>query len=561
MGKDHLFSESLCDTSPRQATTSLPSVIVLCESSKLGLVMGVVHRDGRAAPISGTELSRAHCWIHAIVGRSDMALRQSSTTSLCRIARLILNDFLLKQHSISRPKHLFAMAPMLKRPGGVDAEMAGHRKRGYLERMKEDTEAAVTRAAHKPPVPRAADVHPTRATYTYLLRPDDALANRLGNSPLYFSFAVKTHGWPEQAPGGGKGDISRIGGFYTLASGELIAHARLVQLGWAWGCEGSTCPAKMAMVSPAGFIIEEQATKAHRITQAMAECTGRPIREVLREFMSDLIKAAHKGARVVAHHMGFHAAIVAEELLRSGLSDEHAAFHRLASQGLCLMSPELGRWLRRCKNMELGPETVKHTLSFAEAARILSVCEEEPLMASASDDASVTARVTLALGLEAVERVFVARALAVVDTEVDRARAPLVLAGRLGSPSEIIGFDIETHGWPTKENNRMHRGQFGWHTTRDAEVLDFARIVSIGWSICRTDVGARSSVKTALVQPSDFTIAEKATNVHKIAHDSARLHGRPLEGVLREFLADVTDSHARGGRLCAHHFEEHFFCM
>ena len=86
-------------------------------------------------------------------------------------------------------------------------------------------------------------------------------------------------------------------------------------------------------------------------------------------------------------------------------------------------------------------------------------------MASASDDASVTARVTLALGLEAVERVFVARALAVVDAEVDRPRAPLVLAGRLGSPSEIIGFDIETHGWPTKENNRMHRGQFGWHTS------------------------------------------------------------------------------------------------
>ena len=95
------------------------------------------------------------------------------------------------------------MAPKLKRPGGVDAAVDGHRKRGYLERMKEDTEAAVRRAAHKPPVPRAADVHPTHATYMYLLRPDDALANRLGNSPLYFSFAVKTHGWPEQAQGGG----------------------------------------------------------------------------------------------------------------------------------------------------------------------------------------------------------------------------------------------------------------------------------------------------------------------------------------------------------------------
>ena len=79
MGKDYLFSESLCDTSPRQATTSMPFVIVLRESSTLGLVIGVVLHDGRAAPISGTELPCARCWSHAIVGRADMALRQSST--------------------------------------------------------------------------------------------------------------------------------------------------------------------------------------------------------------------------------------------------------------------------------------------------------------------------------------------------------------------------------------------------------------------------------------------------------------------------------------------------
>ena len=105
----------------------------------------------------------------------------------------------------------------------------------------------------------------------------------------------------------------------------------------------------------------------------------------------------------------------------------------------------------------------------------------------------------------------------------------------------------------------MHLGEYGWHTTRGADVLDFSRAVSIGWSVRYADLLKPCLIepKAVIVQPSDFAIAKKATDVHKITDRAAREQGRPLEDVLREFLTDVNYVCAGGGRLCAHHFEVH----
>ena len=86
-------------------------------------------------------------------------------------------------------------------------------------------------------------------------------------------------------------------------------------------------------------------------------------------------------------------------------------------------------------------------------------------------------------------------------------------------------------------------------------VLDFARIVQIGWAIGPVDMSTPVIVKTALIQPSDFTIAEKATNHHGISHNYASQEGRPLQELLKEFMVDVLEAQARGGRLCAHQLE------
>ena len=42
---------------------------------------------------------------------------------------------------------------------------------------------------------------------------------------------------------------------------------------------------------------------------------------------------------------------------------------------------------------------------------------------------------------------------------------------------------------------------------------------------------------------------------HGISQDHASQQGRPLEEVLQEFIADVIEVRARGGRLCAHQLE------
>ena len=87
--------------------------------------------------------------------------------------------------------------------------------------------------------------------------------------------------------------------------------------------------------------------------------------------------------------------------------------------------------------------------------------------------------------------------------------------------------------------------------------IDFPRAVSIGWTVRHIDpyMPCIAQPKAMLVRPSGFVIAAKATAIHKITNATASEHGRRLEDVLREFLADVAEACAAGGRLCAHHFE------
>jgi len=125
----------------------------------------------------------------------------------------------------------------------------------------------------------------------------------------------------------------------------------------------------------------------------------------------------------------------------------------------------------------------------------------------------------------------------------------------MGSPDLLIGFDIETHGWPEIQKEKGRIGKFGWYTLKEEHVLDFSRIVQIGWAIGRADTAAPVCVKTALVQPNGFKISEKATKFHGISHATAVQEGRSFSDVLCEFMADVSEAYSRGGRVVAHHLE------
>ena len=128
---------------------------------------------------------------------------------------------------------------------------------------------------------------------------------------------------------------------------------------------------------------------------------------------------------------------------------------------------------------------------------------------------------------------------------------PRAVSDRLGNTSIIIGIDCETNDW--LEDTQGHIGPFGWYTKNNN--ASFARIVQLGWVVGDANVEAEVVAKSALIQPQGYEISRKATDYHKITQDIALQNGRALADVLKEFMTDISQAHARGGRICAHHLE------
>ena len=123
---------------------------------------------------------------------------------------------------------------------------------------------------------------------------------------------------------------------------------------------------------------------------------------------------------------------------------------------------------------------------------------------------------------------------------------PKILQLRMGAPTQLIGFDIETHDWIEREQRytKSRIGPFEWYTSQTEEDFDYSRIVQLGWAVGMA-VEKADFVKSRLVQPDGFEISPKATRFHRIKDDVARTRGQPLRSVLQEFLADVLDITAR----------------
>ena len=79
------------------------------------------------------------------------------------------------------------------------------------------------------------------------------------------------------------------------------------------------------------------------------------------------------------------------------------------------------------------------------------------------------------------------------------------------------------------------------------------RIVQIGWAVGRTSEPA--TTKEYLVQPCGFEISAKASQKHGVSQEQALAQGAPLRSALEEFMRDVVDAYADGGRLGSHHLE------
>ena len=130
---------------------------------------------------------------------------------------------------------------------------------------------------------------------------------------------------------------------------------------------------------------------------------------------------------------------------------------------------------------------------------------------------------------------------------------PELVKLRLGAPTIILGFDVETHDW--NNTPRVSRtGEFHWFTRTHSTAITFPRIVELGWAFGSTTPGAPLTKKSKRVIPDGWAVSQKAFDFHKISTEDAQ-KGERLQDVMKEFLEDVRQVCGQGGRICAHHFE------
>jgi len=129
---------------------------------------------------------------------------------------------------------------------------------------------------------------------------------------MFLVFDTETTGLPPYAP--------TIGGrrsFQPVEEVEKWNDCRLVQLAWMVCSEdGTIIKTRDYIIRPKYFIIPEEVTKIHGITQERAKKEGTKIEIVLREFLEDLRTIS----TIVAHNIAFDYHVVSAELCRLGMA-------------------------------------------------------------------------------------------------------------------------------------------------------------------------------------------------------------------------------------------------
>jgi len=201
-----------------------------------------------------------------------------------------------------------------------------------------------------PKTPKAKDI---RTDYPYALKPGTDVVEKLFKPRKIIVVDVETNDWVER-----KGAFSpykgKLFGFWTGALPENLK-SRIVSLAWViTDLDPDSTPhlAKEALVKPGsvkpedGYEITEKATRRHKISHAQATAEGRPLPDVLREFMRDVAEAYESGGRIVAHHIEFDAAVIKHELDRCGFDDLCKRWGAMVEQGVCTMDPFICKWVQ-----------------------------------------------------------------------------------------------------------------------------------------------------------------------------------------------------------------------
>lgn len=93
---------------------------------------------------------------------------------------------------------------------------------------------------------------------------------------------------------------------------------RLVQIAWSWyDSNGNEWDSYSFIIKPDGFVIPEEVSRIHRVTQERAMAEGVELDEVLRHFSQEVRKAEY----VIGHNIDFDDKIVGAEFFRRNMEN------------------------------------------------------------------------------------------------------------------------------------------------------------------------------------------------------------------------------------------------
>ncbi len=131
---------------------------------------------------------------------------------------------------------------------------------------------------------------------------------------MYLVFDTETTGLPRN---------------YQAPLDDFLNWPRLVQLAWnLYDADGGAWETYNYIIKPEGFVIPEEATKIHHISQEQAMREGIELKLALNYFLRDVRQSSY----LVAHNIDFDKKIIGSELLRVGLDNP-----LIKAQEICTM--------------------------------------------------------------------------------------------------------------------------------------------------------------------------------------------------------------------------------
>lgn len=121
---------------------------------------------------------------------------------------------------------------------------------------------------------------------------------------------------------------------------------RVVQLAWAmYGIDGDLLKKEQYLIKPEGWVIPDEASKVHGITQEQAELNGIAMQNALLLFVADYVQCN----TMVAHNIDFDYKVLGAEMIRNKVSVARRITRQVctmnASTNLCAIPGNYGyKW-------------------------------------------------------------------------------------------------------------------------------------------------------------------------------------------------------------------------